>query len=244
MKKISRKKLVVFLLSLVLQTSINSMTFANSECVILIHGLGRTQSAMSEFAAILKRNHYEVVNHRYPSTRNSVEALADQYIPAMVDECSQYHPERIHFVTHSLGGIILQKYLETHTIEHLSSIVMLGPPNHGSPLADMFHKNELARFILGPVLSELTTTSQSVKPKDLPADHSYKIGIIAGNYTINPLGSFIFKEPNDGKVSVSSTQLDHMNDFIVLPVSHTFMIQNEMVERQVLSFIHNGHFIR
>lgn len=215
------------------------ISFAHQDCVILLHGLARTSYSMEKLQIILQNNHYTVVNHTYPSTRNSIQQLADTVISPLVQQCLHSHPTRIHFVTHSLGGIILQTYLQRHTIPLLDSIVMLSPPNHGSPLADSLHKNILVHFLLGPALNELTTNKQ---PISLPK--SYTIGIIAGSYDFNPLGKRIFKTSNDGIVSVASTKLDHMTDFIVLPVSHTFMMRNKQVLQQILYFLKSAHFCR
>jgi triacylglycerol lipase len=211
---------------------------SNHACVILLHGLGRTHHSMSNLASILEKHDYIVVNHHYPSTKKSVDELATESIPGMIDECLSQPVKHIHFVTHSLGGIILQQYLQAHTVRKLKYIVMLGPPNHGSPLIDILNRYALVKFLLGPAATTLTTKRSDV----LLAHDQYKIGIIAGNYNLNPLENFIFGEPNDGKVSVSSTQMQQMYDFILLPVSHTFMMNNALVQDQIIYFLTYGHF--
>lgn len=211
----------------------------NKECVILIHGLARTNVSMYILASFLKRHHYIVVNHNYPSTRGSVRTLANEYIPPMIKQCLQHDPKHIHFVTHSIGGIILQAYLQENTIAKLKNIVMLGPPNHGSPWVNMFYKKWFLEFVLGPAIDELSTRKESI----FLGKGAYKIGIIAGNYNINPFGKMAFNEPNDGKVAVSSTKMQGMDDFLVLPVTHTFMMINGNVVKQVLYFIQNSHFM-
>lgn len=211
----------------------------DNECVILLHGLGRTHFSMSMLESTLRKKHYFVVNQNYPSTRKSIHALANEYIPPMVTECIKHHKKPIHFVTHSLGGIILQYYLQNHTISGLGNIVMLAPPNHGSQLADQMHHRWYTRFLLGPVVKELTTQKKPIRLRS----GQYKIGIIAGNSSLNPFAHRIFGEPNDGKVAVSSTRMDQMSDFIVLPVSHTFMMNNTVVLKQILYFLNHGRFI-
>ena len=153
---------------------------------------------MAKLELTLKKHDYRVVNDNYPSTRKSISVLADEYLPPMINQCLQLHPKHIHFVTHSMGGIILQKYLQNHTMSKLNTIVMLSPPNHGSPLANLVYKNWIGKLFLGPSIAELTT-----KKDDISMKHGrYKIGIIAGNYNLNPLSKIIFGEPNDGKVPV------------------------------------------
>lgn len=211
---------------------------ATEDCVILLHGLTRTKYSMQNLAYTLRKQHYLVVNESYPSRSNTINTLAETYISPMVDKCLQQHPKHIHFVTHSLGGIIVQQYLQHHKIKRLASIVMLGPPNHGSPLADFLHQTCGKSYLLGRPLQELTTQRQ-----DIPMQPGhYKIGIIAGSFNVNPLGKFIFHEPNDGKVGVSSTKLKHMDDFIVLPVAHTFMMGSETVKAQIIHFLNHGCF--
>ena len=215
---------------------------AERQCVILLHGLARSHYSMSGLEASLKLHDYIVINEDYPSTRKSIEDLANQYIPLMVAKCVTYHSNHINFVTHSLGGIILQEYLQNHKLPKLSRIVMLGPPNHGSQLADLLHNNWLFKVITGPAGQELTTQKKSV-PNQLHLEHQYQIGIIAGNFSLIPFGNFIFHEANDGKVTVSSAKTNKMKDFIVLPVSHTFMMTNSLVQEQILNFLNYGKFM-
>lgn len=234
------KILFLFFCSCLFLTPINGE--AKQQCVILLHGLARSHYSMSQLASTLKLHNYIVVNKDYPSTKKSVEELANQFIPAMINECLIYHPAHINFVTHSLGGIVLQQYLQKHKIPKLARIVMLGPPNHGSPLADILHDDWLFRIITGPAGQELTTQKNSV-PNKLHLNNKYQVGIIAGNYSFTPFVNVLFHEENDGKVSVSSTQKDNMKDFIVLPVSHTFMMRNPLVKEQILYFLSYGKFL-
>ena len=231
-------KFIVFIVGICLfLPTVNAAS--NHECVILLHGLARTNHSMFKLASVLQKYHYIVVNRSYPSTQKSIKTLANQVIPPMVNECLKQHAKRIHFVTHSLGGIILQQYLHKNRITKLDYVVMLAPPNHGSQLADLLHKRWFFRRVLGPNIAELTTKKGSI-----PMLHGqYKIGIIAGNYNLNPIGNKIFAEPNDGKVAVSSTKIDQMSDFIVMPVTHTFIMQNPLVEKQILYFLSHGRFL-
>jgi|TARA_R110002126_G_scaffold291591_1_gene454028 triacylglycerol lipase len=222
-------------------TSVSASAYAARDvnCVVLLHGLARTHHAMSSIESTLKNHDYWVINQDYPSTKKSITELANQNIQPMVDACLNHHPDHIMFVTHSLGGIVLQKYLENHTIHNLSHIVMLSPPNHGSPLADVLHTNWFYKKIMGPAGQELTTDHPNNKP---PLTHSYQIGIIAGNFNLIPFLNYLFHGDHDGKVSVSSARMEHTSDFIVLPVNHTFMMSNTRVKNQILHFLRLGRF--
>ncbi len=230
-------KIIFFSLSLFVYLPTSNAT--QSDCVILLHGLGRSHHAMSSIEKKLKQHHYFVINQDYPSTRQSINTLANNAIQPMVNQCLAKHPQHIFFVTHSLGGIILGQYLETHTVPNLSRIVMLSPPHHGSPLADLLHRTWLFQKIMGPAGQELTT--RAVYAPQL-LNPNVQIGIIAGDFNLIPFSKHFFHDKNDGKVSISSAQLDQMTDFIVLPVSHTFMMNNRLVQQQILAFINSGRF--
>lgn len=219
------------------------LCMAAQQCVILLHGLSRSASSMSSMATYLKKSNsnYIVINQSYPTTRKSINALANENVPSMVKQCQQHKPVKIHFVTHSMGGIVLRAYLHNHQPSKLGRIVMLAPPNHGSQLADLFHRNWFFKQIVGSAGQELTTYKSST-PNTLNQPLAYPVGIIAGNFSFNPFTKIIFHEDNDGKVAVSSTRINGMKDFIVLPVSHTFMAQNKLVMQEVAYFLQNGVF--
>lgn len=217
----------------------NSM--AAQDCVILLHGLGRTSFSMTSMASYLKKSNYIVINKYYPTTRKSIKALAEENVDSMVNECQKYKPTKIHFVTHSLGGIVLRAYLHDNKIPNLGRIVMLAPPNHGSQLADIFHHNIIYQIFAGPAGQEITTKRSNV-PNLLNKPVKYQVGVIAGNFNFSPFTRVIFHEENDGKVAVSSTHIAGMKDFIVLPVSHMFMMRNALVMQEVGFFLKKGTF--
>lgn len=214
-----------------------------ARCVILLHGLGRSHHCMSPIEETLMRHHYIVINRDYPSTTKSIKDIADFYLPFMINECKKHNPRSIDFVTHSMGGIILQTYLQNHKIEKLDRIIMMSPPNHGSPVADILHKYWLYQAVTGPAGQELTTYKKST-PHKVHLLSACEIGVIAGTYNFVPFGNYMFQEANDGAVSVSSAKTNLMKDFIALPVSHSFMMDNPIVQRQILYFLSNGRFFR
>lgn len=220
----------------------SNISEAAERCVILIHGLSRSHYSMMKLEKFLELHDYKVVNQDYPSSKKSITEIANEEIPLMVNACLKYHPDNIYFVTHSMGGVILRQYLQTHNMPKPTRIVMLGPPNHGSPLAKLFHNNLLFKMIMGPAGQELTTESTSLVNR-LDPYLPYQVGIIAGDFSFFPFAKLYSHEANDGKVTVSSTQLIKMNDFIVLPLSHTFIMRSSVVEKQVLHFFDYAQFI-
>ena len=208
--------------------------------VILLHGLARSGDAMKPLESRLVEAGYTVRNLTYPSTELSPDEL-DAYLHAEVVACCREAP-RLHFVTHSLGGILVRAYLARHETPNLGRVVMLAPPNRGSEIVDVLGSSAPFRWTLGPTAGQLGTDSESLPNRLPPPD--FEVGIIAGTRSINPLGAFLVPGEDDGTVSVASTKLDGMTDFITLPVSHTFIMYSDDAAEQTLAFLRTGRFRR
>jgi pimeloyl-ACP methyl ester carboxylesterase len=209
-----------------------------SECVILLHGLARSSDSMNKMESALSSEGYFVVNHDYASRKNTIQVLAAEEIPAALSKCKP--DEKINFITHSLGGIVLRQYLSTHSIENLGRVVMLGPPNKGSQVADKLKSVPGYKLINGPAGMQLGTDVESVPFKLGCAD--FEVGIIAGTKSINLILSTMLPNPDDGKVSVENTTLEGMADHITIPVSHPFIMKDARAINQAIFFLKNGKF--
>jgi hypothetical protein len=249
-KTIYRTAILCFLLSFAGNSTLIAMEKSTAvtskindttkECIILLHGLARTKKAMSKMASVLNDNGYHVVNVDYPSRSYKISYLSQTYLPPAIFECQENSVSKIHFVSHSMGGILIRHYLSANSLSELGRVVMLSPPNRGSEVVDKL-KNVPGFYALnGPAGQELGTDESSMPNKLGVAN--FDLGIITGNKSINLILSMLIPGDDDGKVSIKRAKLEGMKDFLVMPHSHPFIMQQDEVIKQTMHYLHNGHF--
>jgi len=219
----------------------SSGTVSAVECVILLHGLARSSTSLNAMEQALQDEGYQTANIDYPSRDFEIAELADIAVEKGLAACRAMDSiEKIHFVTHSLGGILVRQYLDSASIDRLGRVVMLGPPNQGSIAVDDLEGVPGFDWINGPAGRQLGKGKNSVPLALGPAD--FELGIIAGNRTIDPITSAVLDNPDDGRVSVADTRLEGMNDFIVVEHSHAFMMRMRRPIELTILFLKTGRF--
>ena len=209
------------------------------ETVVLLHGIARSHWSMTRLKLKLGASGYRVVNLDYPSTSESIDDLSDQ-LGKRLEQCCIEDGITTHFVTHSLGGIVLRYHLAEHPIPTLGRVVMLSPPSSGSEVVDLLRDSRLFETAMGPVGQQLGTDAESLPHQLGPVD--FELGVIAGDASINPVFSRLIPGSDDGAVSVESAKTPGMKDFLVVPHSHTFIMLSDEVIDQTIHFLEHGRF--
>jgi hypothetical protein len=212
------------------------------ECVVLLHGMGRTSRSMDTMQNRLVSEGYHTVNLGYPSTSKTIGQIAENHFPEAYEQCLQFEPSSIHFVSHSLGGIVLRTVFKDQKPEKLGRVVMLSPPNQGSVAADKLIDWWLYKWLCGPAGQQLTTDDDSHPNQLGPVD--YPVGIITGDryYFFDFWLSRIIPGIDDGKVSVENARVDGMSDFLVVHETHPFIMTADYVHDETVYFLQNGKF--
>lgn len=211
------------------------------DTVVLLHGILRTNNCMRHLEKAFKEAGYNTINITYPSRKMTIEALAETVLrPALADLPTE---GEVHFVTHSMGGLLTQAYFDKHKPANLGRVVMLSPPNQGSEIADFLKKHpalsSVFRKVFGDAGQQLGTDIERFKSSK---GVDYELGIIAGTKRLNPLGPLLIKRPSDGTVAVDATKIRGMKEHLVLHVDHLTMVKDKEVIQQSLHFIQEGNF--
>ena len=218
------------------------MAASPTECVVLLHGVNRSWRAMRPMAEALQQDGFTTVNVDYPSRAGTVDEIAPMAVDNGLDTCREAGAQRIHFVTHSIGGILLRFAHEKHPIPDLGRVVMLAPPNQGSEIVDKTRFVPGASLVGGKALLQLGTGADGVPANLGPVD--FEVGVVAGTGTMNPWMSAMLPNPDDGKVSVARTRVEGMSDFLIVDDNHHYIVEDEIVIRNTRAFLKTGSFIK
>ncbi|MBN1477041.1 alpha/beta fold hydrolase [Candidatus Sumerlaeota bacterium] len=205
--------------------------------VILVHGILSWRGVWGSMIEALRRGGYEPVAINYPSTRAGIEDHVEQLARVIANLADH---EELHFVTHSMGGLIVRRLLADfpEISEETGRVVMIATPNNGAVTADLVRDLFAFHLVFGPAGRQLVTGINSFV-HGLPVPDC-EFAVIAGSggksRGINPLLS----GDNDGVVEAESARLEGMSDFLLVPHGHnTIMRATEVVEATV-RFLRTG----
>jgi pimeloyl-ACP methyl ester carboxylesterase len=214
----------------------------SSDCVVLLHGLNRSWRTMGKMAESLQQDGFSTANVDYPSSTTTIEELAPLAVNEGLQQCRQTGATKMHFVTHSLGGILLRYAQSQEPIPDLGRVVMLGPPNQGSEVIDKTRNWPGFRMLSGEAGQQLGTDADSIPSQLGPVD--FELGVIAGTGTTNPwMSAMMLPDEDDGKVTVARTRVEGMDDFKVVSDSHFAMMKSNSIIEATIRFLRSGSFM-
>ena len=194
---------------------------------------------MKPVEEILVASGYKVQNISYPSTEYSIAEISRNHVAPKI---STESCDKIHFIGHSMGGIVARHYLSENHPDNLGNVILITTPNGGSDLVSEVEESDaLGWTLVGPAVKELGVGSELLK--NLPKPY-YKTGIVTASKSINPFTSlFLLDGPNDGTLTVESMKLKDMHDTVNIPSSHTLVLTHPDLKGHIESFLRNGQFI-
>jgi pimeloyl-ACP methyl ester carboxylesterase len=204
---------------------------------VFVHGLFLNGAEFTLLRRRLAAQHgFQTHRFNYQTVRGSMSATLEQLqrFVARIDA------ERIHFIGHSLGGIVLCRYFERSPDARAGRVVLLGSPTLGSRSARAVARHAWLRRVIGPLVAEELVDSTVERCWNCGPE----LGLIAGTRALG-LGRFFarFEEDCDGTVAVSETKLPGHTAHLALPVSHMGMLTSPLVARQVGGFLSEGRFL-
>ena len=210
------------------------------ESVVVVHGLGRSHASMKLLVSRIEDAGYHVINFGYPSTAEPIEELT-ALLGAEVERSFGADAGSVHFVTHSMGGVLVRSYLSQQPTPHAGRVVMLSPPSQGSEIIDAFADSQLLQSVLGPAAMKLGT-----EPGGIASELGrvrFSLGVITGDRSLSPIGSWLIPGPDDGMVAVDRAAVEGAADFMVLHATHTFIMNRKDVAEEVVHFLEQGQFM-
>lgn len=203
------------------------------ETVVLLHGLWMSGWAMAAQRRWLTAGGFSVEVFSFPTVRETL----DHNARSLAAFARSRAGSRVHFVGHSLGGLVILRMLAIASEPRLGRAVLLGSPVKGSEVGRVLMRLRLGRAAIGRSLSgwDESTHGQVRWPCD--------VGMIAGEVAVG-VGRLIAPGigPNDGTVTVAETRLPSLTDHVVLRVSHTGMLLSRQVADQTCRFLRTGRF--
>ena len=204
------------------------------EHVVVLHGWGLSSFATQYWTRRFKLSGYIPSAFSYPSLSRDLHDNSAK-LAAHVNALPGDGP--VHFVGHSLGGLMIMQYLAQHACPRLGRVVMVGSPFQGSAAMQRLKANPYGQLLLGKTIVQWEGVEAHQLPKGL------EVGTIAGT---SPLGmGMVFgglQGPHDGTVSLAETHVPFATDRLVMRVTHSEMLVSPQVTQQILHFIKFAKF--
>ena len=191
-------------------------------------------------ATALRQAGYTVLNVAYPSRSANIESLVKSTIPRALGHETLAKCSHIHFVTHSMGGLLVRAFCAAQREPRMGRVVMLGPPNQGSEVVDHLGHWRIFRWLNGPAGSELGTGKDQLPQTLGPV--TFELGVIAGDRSINWINSALIPGPDDGKVAIKATAVDGMSDHLTVHAAHPFLMRDRKAIQATIRFLKTGTF--
>ena len=228
----------------------------SGKAVVVLHGLGRSRAAMEPLCHCLRQGGYQVFNVGYPSTRDDIaeHARSLRHVINSLDGIDE-----INFVGHSMGNIVIRHYLgdltreepwkqpanvaaaDRRAVARFHRFVMLAPPNQGALLATMFADTAVVKQIIGEAGQQLGPDWPELEKR--LATPAFEFGVVAGGKGNHKGYNPLLPGDNDGVISVDAAKLTGARDLVVVPVLHSFVMDDQRVQQYVLNFLQHGYFI-
>ena len=251
LKKIKYKKTFLLIILLIIavvyikyiyksQEYFSAVNNNNPETVVVLHGISKDNRITYLLSKRLSEAGFEIYNISYPYKNETIQDISD-FLHKKIIDLGIDKKEKINFVGHSMGGLIIRNYIHKYHPKNLHRVVMVATPNHGSELADKLQNWKIYKWKFGTVSAKQLGTDQ-FNLKNAFGNVNYELGIIAGKTWWNPIFSYILPGEDDGIVSVESTKLDGMKEHIILNFPHTTGIMKKSVANNVIKFLKNGTF--
>lgn len=206
------------------------------ELVVLVHGFGRTARDMRTLKKYFDAAGYETFTPTLPSWIVRVSGCAGMLSRRIEKLDTDY--TRIHFVGHSMGGLIIRAMFAQREVKGLGRCVLIGTPNGGTPLAEIVVRRIPPVAWLFRPYYDLYEGMDIGAPLNVPPP---EMGAIAGTDDGLRFGSWIGGE-SDGRVPVGSVPFGGMTEMITLPYHHEEIHHKKDTAEYIERFLVSGAF--
>ena len=208
------------------------MSSTQRPVVILVHGLWFGAWSLGLLARRLRRAGFATRRFRYRTTRAT---LADHARALRRFSAAAGEPP-VHYVAHSLGGLVTLQLLAAGDAPPAGQVVLLGSPLAGSEVARKTARIPGGGHLLGAAQASLATGRSRIAA-------GLRVGMIAGSRSFG-LGWLVGGAggPGDGTVAIAETRVEGLSEHLVLPVTHTGMLVSRQVAERAIRFLQTGSF--